>query len=566
MPDVFIFGSCVSRDIYSRLAKFGFGMIDYVARQSLVSADAPADSRLIDSDLFDSKFQLSSIRSDFDSDLWGRAESVRDADLVLMDLVDERNGCLELSSGGIVTNNWELACTGQKDKLDGFSHLPLGSERHLRLWRRSFDCFLDLLERHGKRDRLLVLRPQFVELSGGDGSFGADAVRALTNSYRPYVDYIVSRGIALLEVDDSELAAGEEHRWGPAPFHFADSTEIAFMNRVVSWCAYKGIVPTSQKRGRIDLGVSGPFSVDTDFVSSGGRRYYIDRTKHMVVDHRSVAAFMSASEVCNGFHVIADSRGRGEPIVLLNQDRGCDTTAVFFHAAIGSDFTLPVVSGLGFSRDVEVNRVFVSDPSLVNDSSLNLSWFAGTLGKHLEHLIDDVIGKVLASHRTARRVVFFGASGGGFAALLHSSRFDQSIALVANPQTDIRRYDRAAYSKFVQSCFGGESGTGGPRHGCPLSVTEDLTSVYANELRNSVVYLQNDADSSHIEFQLRPLLARIHPSNDFHLLVQHWGDGHVAPPADFLTKMLSACAGEDWRSRIAELGCVPVFGAALPRR
>ena len=35
---MFIYGSCVSRDTFEFLRPLGYGLVDYVARQSLISA------------------------------------------------------------------------------------------------------------------------------------------------------------------------------------------------------------------------------------------------------------------------------------------------------------------------------------------------------------------------------------------------------------------------------------------------------------------------------------------------------------------------------------------------
>lgn len=279
------------------------------------------------------------------------------------------------------------------------------------------------------------------------------------------------------------------------------------------------------------------------------RDYQIDFSRHLVTKHRGVGDFLRAKRVRNGFHIIGDG---DLPVVVLNQDRGFETTVVFFHAAIEKHYTLPVLTGLGISKNVDVNRIFISDPSLNLSESLNLAWFAGSSDQPLQPILENIIDKFIHHHTASERIVFFGASGGGFASLYYSSRFQGSIAIASNPQTSIEKYVPAAVRKFSRVCFDSEWPEPGAR--LPHSVVTDLTTIYSNPTGNSVVYIQNRGDTQHISHHLEPFLDRLHPANDVKILFGDWGPGHAPPDKDVLVGVLHAVEDSRWDSQLSQMG------------
>src|SRR5699024_3252628 len=94
------------------------------------------------------------------------------------------------------------------------------------------------------------------------------------------------------------------------------------------------------------------------------RERVIDRDLHRVTEISSIADFLKVEEVPV---VISSVQSRGLPIDLLVSPTASRTTICLFHWAVEPHFTLPVLSGLGISGGIEVNRVFISDPALCLD-------------------------------------------------------------------------------------------------------------------------------------------------------------------------------------------------------
>src|SRR5699024_779401 len=266
------------------------------------------------------------------------------------------------------------------------------------------------------------------------------------------------------------------------------------------------------------------------------RERFIDKSVHQVAEFASVATFLNVTQVPAGVSTIQSD---GVPIDLLVHPAESKTTIVFFQGAIESHFTLPVLSGLGISGGLEANRVFVSDPSLVLDDELMLSWYAGNLHQpDLQQKLTLILKKVADSLGT-QRIVFFGGSGGGFAALYFASQFRDSLAVVFNPQTDIAKYKPRAVTDFVTKAFNIDAESTVPLSQLPTEVVSNLCDLYSGPQNVQVAYMQNLNDDSHVQSHLGPFLEAVHPETEVLVLKERWNDGHTPPPKDVLARVLN---------------------------
>lgn len=234
---------------------------------------------------------------------------------------------------------------------------------------------------------------------------------------------------------------------------------------------------------------------------------------------------------------------RGLPIDFRYEDRGHATTTVFFHAALGPKITrLPVFLGKSFSQDVAVNRLFVADPTLHIDDKLRLAWYAGSSRQpDLQEVLAQVFAKISGSNRT----IYFGASGGGYAALYYSAQHPSSLAIPLNPQTNIARYVPAFVERWASMAWQLEKSESGHLE-MPDTVT-NLVEVYEQPRGNHVLYVQNTGDALHMEAHWSPFIEKVNPSNDIVPFLQFVGEGHVPPPVEQLKELLKlAAASQDW--------------------
>ncbi len=275
----------------------------------------------------------------------------------------------------------------------------------------------------------------------------------------------------------------------------------------------------------------------------------LSRYPDQVVHHHDGIAEFCRSPLVPG---IASVAYHGSPLDLLVKPvPGADTVVVCFHAALRAGATRPVFTGLGLTGGLPAHQVFVSDPSLELDDSLLLAWFAGSTGRPLQTDLRVVLDHVLRE-LGARHVVFFGPSGGGFAALHYSWWFPGSLAVAVNPQVVLGRYEpRRHLVTFGRVCFGAST----PQEldvALAERFTSDLREPYAGGFTNTVAYLQNRGDEHHVTQHMQPFLRGLPPSPDVHLYLGEWGSGHVAPPRGVLTDLLDRAVRSrgDWAAAL----------------
>lgn len=221
----------------------------------------------------------------------------------------------------------------------------------------------------------------------------------------------------------------------------------------------------------------------------------------------------------------------GVPVDLRFDNRGFDTTIVFFHAAITKVVKrYPVFSGTSFSEDLKANRLFVSDPSLYIDLRLKLGWYAGNIKQpNLQDALTKIISRFV---RPKDRLIFFGASGGGFASLYYSSEFPGSIAVPVNPQTIIGSYVPAIVGRYLDYAWDGLEIE-------QLPACTDVREIYRNPVGNSIIYVQNTGDTQHMDNHYTPFMDALPNGHSVTSMLVDVGEGHVPPSRDQLARILT---------------------------
>jgi hypothetical protein len=162
------------------------------------------------------------------------------------------------------------------------------------------------------------------------------------------------------------------------------------------------------------------------------------------------------------------------------------------------------------------------------------------------------IVKKLQTILQAPRVVTWGGSGGGFAAIRIAKDIPDSIVFAWNPQTDITKYNRDAVNCYRRVAFptiaaGGDFPSGAGQ----------FVSLCAEEFRDGykgrILYLQECTDW-HVGAHLKPFLASFcgkalsdmtdsakfsgFVTDQLYLHLDHWGKGHVPPNKNIISTVL----------------------------
>lgn len=260
------------------------------------------------------------------------------------------------------------------------------------------------------------------------------------------------------------------------------------------------------------------------------RERYIDSSEHTV--YESLTKFQEAQWHPAGVLTVMN---RSQPIDIRNEPRGYDTTTVFFHAALtGEKYRFPVFTGAGISEELPTNRVFVSDPSLYLNEKLTLAWYAGN---HRQDRLQWVIRGILKALIPAgQRVVTFGASGGGFAALYYSAHLPGSTAVPINPQTNLGKYTQTAVDRYGRLAWG----LTGTKLAHSIPATTNLVQLYGKPRQNHVIYVQNRNDKSHTLNHLKPFMAALPEGHAVHPFLVDGEAGHKRPPREVTQSALAA--------------------------
>lgn len=269
--------------------------------------------------------------------------------------------------------------------------------------------------------------------------------------------------------------------------------------------------------------------------------------------------FLSATRIPDGVHRIRVGIDNDRHValhVLIREVHGTPLTVHFYGAQTqraGAD--TPIFKSLRMSTALNTSFVLVHDPTLDIDGDLGIAWFEGHAGFPASPVIRAVLHHV-STVMAAPRVVLWGGSAGGFAALRNVGSIPNATALVWNPQTSIARYLQAPVKRYAQAAF----------DSAELPSVRDLNGDFVFDLTEQrqpnwtdapIVYLQ-EADDRHVREHLSHLLARHHPdlarevtlrdtmfgriTPSFYLHISHWKPGHTPPPkpaiAEFLHRLV----------------------------
>lgn len=235
-----------------------------------------------------------------------------------------------------------------------------------------------------------------------------------------------------------------------------------------------------------------------------------------------------------GEHIVSVQADGNPPLDAMIDFIGSDMTFVSFHAALSKEtFSTPYFTGATLAAR-KANRILVSDPSL--SENVLLGWFAGSRASTQAHITEFVLK--LVNLAGARHVIFFGGSGGGFAALNLARLCPSSTALVANPQTDILRFYPRWWEPYARHCWGASGGQQDAADAIRANVVHDMVDIYRRARPDvDVVYMQNSNDDFHLENHLHPFMEAT-GGRRVRLIQGDWGPGHSRPPREEIVAVL----------------------------
>ncbi|WP_120520428.1 DUF6270 domain-containing protein [Arthrobacter celericrescens] len=491
-----------------------------VSRQSLISAmGGPSRMALADSAARPAAVRVlqadiaSSLRNDVEARLPG-------IDLVLWDLFDERFGVDRLSDGTYLTRSPERIKHVSAGS-GAMRTIPFGTDEHFGLWREAAERFTGFLAR-----KALLLRTYVLDLAwahtdenGLDAElpFGLSSDEANARFSR-YASYLRDRGVQVLT--HSRTWTSRTHQWGPAPYNLHDAVYREVAEELLS---------------RLPGELTEPPAVPAAVVPAQAFPAHDERHKAPILVWAGLDDF-DASREGRTHHRVAPAAGQSYGLCSLIQNNGSDTLLVISHGALNREkYSLPRFEWLATLEGRPENLMFLADTALEPHDDLELAWFTGSAADDLTERYAELV-KRAARQLGARKIVFMGGSGGGFASLALAARTPGSRALVFNPQTNVRKYWLKSvrnYTKRLYPEFASEKQLTG------LGARCDLAAAYAAapQLEHQVLYVQNDDDPHHLENHLGPFAAAlgmeprsgVSADGTVRIVVERFAEGHNMP-------------------------------------
>jgi hypothetical protein len=345
------------------------------------------------------------------------------------------------------------------------------------------------------------------------------------------------------------------------------------------WCSEKfgEIIPTmelSRIQSGSDIKFETCITLSKVDCRVGSDKYNVSAWNLPTHSYSDVEAALASKFTSDGIHQIG--LGDGQTLDLCIQGlAGLGTRdapqvlLVGFSGAVAArdGKKAPFFSGLSIAKSLGLPIIAVSDPTLALDNQLPLAWYAGSEAvPDLPVRIARVLDHIARQHQV--RLLLFGGSGGGFAALLQATLLEvETTVLVWNPQTAIAEYAPQFVAQFIKAAFSGVDETvasvraeANSKQSERLREVLDLTTI-THDVRDlklpphvNLLYLQNQSDW-HVARHAVPYLTKKpwrrmghaafveEVNNQLGVFFGHWGQGHVAPPKEILEALLRKLAG-----------------------
>lgn len=177
-----------------------------------------------------SAFRRRMVAYDFSKEILSEKNQFDNADVILIDLIDERFDLIALPSGQTVTHSNELAESGilEDPSIGGFKVITQGSMERRRLWFQGMQKFFALLKQRKKLDRVLINKvfwaSAFEKPSTCPFPIASTSIEK-ANTELTWMYEVLSHELAghqFLDFASSHLTADEFHRWGASPFHYCE--------------------------------------------------------------------------------------------------------------------------------------------------------------------------------------------------------------------------------------------------------------------------------------------------------------------------------------------------------
>lgn len=220
---VFIYGSCVSRDVFTFDNDCDFELVNYVARSPMASALSNKPMLEVDIEGNDSAFQRKMLFFDLEKRLLHELDNC-EFDFLLVDLIDERINLIRTKNEGLVAYSNELLRTGYKFREEDGELISGFSTESFAMWENAWAEFIDFARKKEFFEKIRVIEVYWARCEAGlvAPGYTDESLRLanewLENAYKRVRSDLPENQIIYIP---KELCfADPEHIWGFSPFHY----------------------------------------------------------------------------------------------------------------------------------------------------------------------------------------------------------------------------------------------------------------------------------------------------------------------------------------------------------
>lgn len=225
---VLIYGSCISRDSLELAPQQGIQLAGYSARSSLVSAFARRPTNLSGSSAHvRSSFQRRMLEADAQKSLPRVLRSLP-FDLLLVDIIDERFNVLAKGEERLTDSPALRESDFVASKAAAWRRIDSGSDEHFEGWVNALDRMLNVVASLPRPAPVAFLDAGWATSIAGTGMDQGlshagrtpDAANELYARYREYFCSKIPEG-QVIRPPANVTVSDPDHKWGLAPFHYA---------------------------------------------------------------------------------------------------------------------------------------------------------------------------------------------------------------------------------------------------------------------------------------------------------------------------------------------------------
>ena len=236
-----------------------------------------------------------------------------------------------------------------------------------------------------------------------------------------------------------------------------------------------------------------------------------------------------------------DWHGFPIPVRFKRGNAEAQALIISFHGAVDRA-TREVPAFIPFMPELSprTHQLSVSDPTIMLREDIAIAWYAGFEGFDLQTALRAILAEIIVQ-LAVKRPIFFGTSGGGFAALFQGWHVEGSVMIVGNPQTDILKYYDSHKKAYLETCWPQLDGPEALSH----HICTNVCALYSKKFAREVIYVQSTTDEFHTLNHMLPFVAAARASNMKKLILESgfWGKFTHGPTPEAYRPWLHTVAG-----------------------